>query len=108
MCERAVAVTKARPPANDNAPAKHFVEIELSVREHGALLKFRYVDPMQRAQLEAARPIGSGGESVLVKMESYLAEMLAGDLAYVINRANITGTILLLYNASEAIELALQ
>ena len=107
MCERAEAVTNARP-ANDNAPSAVFVEIELSVREHGALLKFKYVDPMQRAQLEAARPIGNGGERLLVKMESYRAEMLAGDLAYVINRASITGTIILLYNASEAIELALE
>ena len=108
MCERSVAVTTARPPANDNAPAGHLVEIELSVAEHRALLKFKYVDPMQRAQLEAARPIGKGGGYVLVTMESDRAEMLAGDLAYVINRANITGTILVLNNASEAIELALQ
>jgi len=108
MCERAAAVTKARPPANDIAPTAHFVEIELSVAEHGALLKFKYVDPMQLAQLEAARPIGNGGEYVLVKMESYRAEMLAGDLAYVINRAKLAGTIMLLNGAAEAIEQALR
>ena len=108
MCECAVAVTKAEPPANDNAPTKHFVEIELSAPAHRALLKFKYVDHMQLAQLEAIRPIGNGGDYVLVKMESYLAEMLAGDLAYVINRAKLTGAIMLLNDASEAIELALR
>ena len=107
MCESAVAVTNARPPANDNAAAKHFVEIELSVREHGALLKFERVDAMQLAQLRAGRPIGNG-DRVLVKMDSELAETLAGDLAYVVNRSNITGTSILLYDASEAIELALE
>ncbi len=108
MCECAVAVTKAEPPANDNAPAKHFVEFELSVAAHVALLKFKYVDHMQLGQLEAAMPIGNGGEYVRVKIESYLAEMLAGDLAYVINRAKLTRPIMLLNEASDAIELALR
>ena len=108
MCECAVAVTKAEPPANDNAPTKHFVEIELSAPAHRALLKFKYVDPMQLAQLEAARLSEKGGPYVRVKIESYLAEMLAGDLAYVINRSKLTRTILLLNEAADAIELALR
>lgn len=40
-------------------------------------------------------------------MESYLAEMLVGDLSYVINRSKPTRTIMLLNEAAEAIELAL-
>ncbi len=108
MCECSMAVTKVRRPANDIARTEDFVAIELSVAEHKALLKFKYVDPMQLAQLAAAKPIGNGGEHVLVRMESYLAEMLAGDLAYVINRAKLTRPIMLLNEASEAIELALR
>jgi hypothetical protein len=108
VCHRAAAVTPARPPANDDDPAPDFVEIELSAAEHRALLKFKYVEPLQRARLEAATPVDPDGAYVRVTMEGYLAELLAGDLAYVINRAKLTRTALLLNDAAEAIELALR
>ena len=105
MCERMAAMPNT-PTHDVNAGAPHYVEIELSVPEHEALLKFQYVDPMQRAQLEAATR--DGQTSVRVKMERYLVEMLAGDLAYVINRAKLTPSMMLLNEAAEAIELALR
>lgn len=59
MCERTVVTMTPRPNAiSDEAGARHYVDVELSVAEHRALLKFKYVDPMQLAQLEAATPIG--------------------------------------------------
>jgi len=84
-----------------------YVDIELSVAEHRALLKFKYVDPMQLAQIEAATPFGDG-QYVRVRMEKYLADMLVGDLSYVINRSKLTRPILLLNNVAEAIEQALR
>lgn len=107
LCDRAAAVTAERPPANDPAPPPEVVEIELTAAEHRALLRFEYVDPMQRAQLEAATSVDTG-ESVRVRMEIHLAELLAGDLAYVINRAKLTRRIRLLNDAADAIELALR
>jgi hypothetical protein len=104
---RRCIVTTTRPTTNANTDTEDLVVIELSRAEHRALLKFKYVDPMQLAQLNAATPIGAGGEYVQVKMEGYLAEMLVGDLSYVINRAKLTRPILLLNAAAEAIELAL-
>ena len=104
-----VAVTTRQPPArHDDAAEIDVVEIELSAAAHRALLKFKYVDPMQLAQLEAATPIGTSGAYVLVKMGCHLAELLAGDLAYVINRAKPTHSILMLNEAAEAIESALR
>lgn len=93
--------------ANDKASGTDIVEIELSAEEHRELLKFKYVDPTQLAALEAATPIGSFGEYVLVKMDGTSAEMLVGDLSYVINRAKITRRIEVLNSAAEAIERAL-
>lgn len=75
--------------------------------EHAALVKFRYVDDAQRARLEGAQP-SPQGEYATVHMEAYLAEMLVGDLAYVLNRARPTRTTALLHGAADAIELALR
>ena len=84
-----------------------YVNIELSGAEHRAVLKFQYVDPTQLAQLQAGTPFGEG-QYVRVRMERYLAELLVGDLSYVINRSKLTRPILLLNNVAEAIEQALR
>lgn len=83
------------------------VNIELSGAEYHALLAFKYVDPTQLARLKAAKPVRHG-EHLRVKMEAYLAEMLVGDLSYVINRSKPTRTIMLLNDVAEAIESALR
>jgi hypothetical protein len=106
MCERAKAMTTRA--SNDNAPASDIVEFELSMAEHRALLAFKYLDPWQLEAIRAAAPIGSAGEFVLVKMDGTLAEMLVGDLSYVINCSKLTRRIELLNGAAEAIEQALR
>lgn len=108
MCDRASAVTTPRTRTGTKGLEGDLIEFELSVAEYRALLEFKYVDPMQLARLQSATRAGDNGEYVLVKMEIYLAELLAGDLAYVINRAKPTAAILLLNDAADAIELALR
>jgi len=96
-----------RSTARGTTGTKQHVKIELSAAEHHALLTFEYVDDAQLAQLKAAR-FHRTGESVLVRMERYRAEMLVGDLSYVINRAKLSPRIHLLNAAAEAIEYALR
>jgi hypothetical protein len=108
VCQRDAAGTSQPPSVNAPVPSPNVVEFELTAAEHRALLRFEYVDPTQSEQLEAATPIGPRGECVRVRMEVYLAELLAGDLAYVINRAKLTRRIRLLNDAADAIELALR
>lgn len=108
LCEGTATMTTTRSASRDVAPRPDFVEVELTVTEHRALMKMKYVDPTQLARLKAATPVTGSRKYVCVRMERYLLEMLAGDLAYVINRSALNRSTQILNVAADAIESALR